>query len=277
MTNELENLKETILKEYPRLKEDSTFKFQCNKQMSCFTECCGDVNIVLTPYDVLLLKNKLKITSEEFLEKYTICPFTKDQKLPVPILKMNDDEKKRCPFVEENGCIVYDARPWSCRMYPVGLASPKSKELEAFYFILQEESCQGHGATKEWTVKEWVNDQGINEYNEMGEFFKEITLHDYLEKGGTLKPEKIEMYYNACYELDKFKRFIFESKFLNYFDVDEHTVNKIKNNETELLKFGFKWLKFSLFNEKTMTVKSDILEAKKKKLTEDSQNKDDKQ
>ena len=61
MTEELKNLKETILKEYPRLNENSTFKFQCDKQMSCFTECCGDVNIVLTPYDVILLKNRLNL------------------------------------------------------------------------------------------------------------------------------------------------------------------------------------------------------------------------
>ena len=266
MTEELKNLKETILKEYPRLNENSTFKFQCDKQMSCFTECCGDVNIVLTPYDVMLLKNRLNLTSDEFLKKYTICPFSKELKLPIPILKMNDDENKRCPFVNENGCTIYDARPWPCRMYPVGLASPKSENEEAFYFVLEEEGCKGFTASRELAIKDWLNEQGINDYNEMGELFKEITLHDYLEKGGSLQPEKIEMFYTACYDLDKFKRFIFDSKFLNYFDVDKDTVNKMKNDEKELLKFGFNWLKFSLFGEKTMKVKNEVLSTKKKEL-----------
>ena len=45
---------------------------------------------------------------------------------------------------------------------------------------------------------------------------------------------------------------------------DEKT--RIKNDEIELLKFGYDWLKFALFGEKLMTVKTDILEAKKKEL-----------
>ena len=65
--------------------------------------------------------------SAEFLEKYTIQPFTKDQKLPVVILKLNDDEIKQCQFVKEEGCSIYEDRPWSCRMYPIGLASQKTK------------------------------------------------------------------------------------------------------------------------------------------------------
>ena len=37
-------------------------------------------------------------------------------------------------------------------------------------------------------------------------------------------------------------------------------------DEKELLKFGFNWLKFSLFGEKTMKVKNEVLSTKKKEL-----------
>jgi len=103
---EIENLKKAILEEYPRLSEDSEFEFSCNKDVPCFNDCCGDVNIFLTPYDVLRLKNHLEISSGEFLRQYTISPFDENLKYPVVLLKMNDNEKKSCQFVTEDGCSV---------------------------------------------------------------------------------------------------------------------------------------------------------------------------
>ena len=69
--NELETLKKTILEQFPRLDEDAKFTFSCHPGVSCFNQCCSDVNIFLTPYDVLRLKNRLGISSQEFLDKYT--------------------------------------------------------------------------------------------------------------------------------------------------------------------------------------------------------------
>ena len=57
----LRNLKETVLKEYPRMNLDSTFRFSCHPGVACFNRCCADVNIFLTPYDVLRMKNRLGI------------------------------------------------------------------------------------------------------------------------------------------------------------------------------------------------------------------------
>ena len=127
MSREIEKLKETILKEYPRLNLDSQFRFKCHKDVPCFNSCCGDVNIFLTPYDIIRLKNRLGITSGEFLAKYTISPFDENTKYPVILLKMEDNERKSCPFVSEAGCTVYEDRPWPCRMYPLGMASPKDE------------------------------------------------------------------------------------------------------------------------------------------------------
>ena len=81
------------------------FNFQCGPGVGCFTRCCQDVTIVLTPYDILRLKNRLGITSEDFIDQYTL-PLTKsDSGLPVFILKMGEDPDKRCPFVTSGqGC-----------------------------------------------------------------------------------------------------------------------------------------------------------------------------
>ena len=68
----IQNLKNKILQDYPRMTLDDTFKFACHDKISCFNQCCRDVNIFLTPYDIIRLKNRLGMTSEEVLKKYTI-------------------------------------------------------------------------------------------------------------------------------------------------------------------------------------------------------------
>jgi len=266
---EIENLKKAILDEYPRLAEDSSFTFRCHSGVSCFNDCCGDVNIFLTPYDIIRLRSRLGITSGEFLAKYTISPFDENLRYPVVMLKMQDNEKKTCPFVSEQGCTVYEDRPWSCRMYPLGLASPKdgSEELDKeFYFLLQEDVCKGFQEKRQQTVADWIKDQGIAEYNEIGDLFKDIALHEGLQKDGGMTPEKIEMFFTVAYNIDKFRQFILNSTFLDKFEVKAEMRQKIEKDDVELLKFGFNWLRFSLFGEKTMTVKQDVLNAKQSEL-----------
>jgi len=97
--NEIENLKKAILEEYPRLTEDDTFRFACHPGVPCFNECCSDVNIFLTPYDILRMKNRLGISSMEFLDQYTLTPLDQNLKYPILMLRMQDDEKKKCQLV----------------------------------------------------------------------------------------------------------------------------------------------------------------------------------
>ena len=59
----------------------------------------------------------------------------------------------------------------------------------------------------------------------------------------------------ASYDLDTFWQFVFESSFLERFDVDKNTVESIRSNQESLLKFGMEWLLFALFNEGTIRPK----------------------
>jgi len=266
---EIERLKEEILKDYPKMTEDSSFAFACHPGVPCFNGCCADVNIFLTPYDIVRLRNNLGITSEEFLSKHTVSPFDKNLKYPVILLAMNDDEKKSCPFVGEGGCQVYEDRPWACRMYPLGMGSQKDSVGQTdndFYFLLKESVCKGHNEGHTQTVAQWLDDQGITEYDKMGYYFKELTLHEYFQKGENLPMKKVEMFFLASYNLDKFRDFLFDSTFFDKFEVDEETRDKIEKDDVELLKFGYYWLRFSLFGDNSMKVKNDVLETKKKEM-----------
>ena len=262
-TASLEKMKETILREYHRMGRKDTFQFACHAGLPCFNHCCADVTIVLTPYDVHRMKTALRMSSNEFLAKYTFVPFNKEQKIPVVILKMREDERKTCPFVSEKGCTIYENRPWACRMYPVGIASPTKGNAEGdeFFFVMKERPCDGLDEKKEWTVESWIEDQGVNEYNEMGELFKEISLHRRLLTGMELNPGQVDMFYTACYDLDKFREFVFKSSFLSKFEIEPETLSVIRSDDIELMKFAFRWLRFSLFHEPTIHMNKSIIEA----------------
>lgn len=255
---------ESIIKDYPRLGPEDRISFRCNQSLECFTRCCSDISIVLTPYDILRMKQVLGIDSSSFLEQYTISPFTKEQKVPVILLKM-DKETKKCPFVSsEKGCSIYANRPWACRMYPLGMAEPDNPTPEdrSFYFLLNEESCLGHNEDCSITVEEWIQDQGIEEYNAYGSPFKELMLHPFWNGEETLLPEQIDMYYMACYDLDRFRRFVFETRFLELFEVDESRVEAMRGSDIELSDFAMQWLKFSLFKEESMKIKRSVIESR---------------
>jgi hypothetical protein len=150
-------------------------------------------------------------------------------------------------------------------MFPLGLAAQKDTpdgwRGERFYFLLKEEGCAGFEEPKEWTVRQWLDDQEIDAYDEWGEAFKELTLHKYFEDGGTLSPEKMHMFFTACYDLDRFRKFVFESTLLKRFDVEEDFVEEVRYSDEALLRFAFLWLRFSLFGEPTMKPKPDVVEA----------------
>ncbi len=261
--NALGELKKTILEQYPRLDENAEFKFSCHPGVSCFNQCCADVNIFLTPYDVLRLKNHLGIDSQEFLDKYTQLVADPKQQLPAVQLLMTETDTKHCYFVEQGkGCTVYENRPWSCRMYPVGQASPKENgnaDEKKFFFLLQEDVCKGFEEEKKWTIAGWLKDQKVDEFDTFGEMFKEITFHNFFEQGKVLTPQKVDMFFLALYNLDRFRDFIFNTTFLKRFDIEEKTLEKIKTDDEELLRFACQWVKFSLFGEKTIQIKSELL------------------
>jgi Fe-S-cluster containining protein len=255
-----EQVRKKILTESPRLGPGDVFQFACHPGVSCYIRCCADVNIFLLPYDVLRMKRRLGIDSGEFLRKYTLLPVHKEMKTPAVLLRMNDDQAKTCPFACKEGCSIYADRPWPCRMFPLGLAAQKNTpdgwQGDRFYYLLQEEVCQGFHEAREWTVVRWLEDQKVDEYDRWGDPYKELTLHEFFEKGGVLSPEKLHMLYMACYDLDAFRQFVFDSTLLERFDVDADFVEQMRYDDEELLRFSFLWLRFCLFGERTMKVKA---------------------
>ncbi|MFZ0912377.1 MAG: YkgJ family cysteine cluster protein [Candidatus Korobacteraceae bacterium] len=247
---------ERILQETPRMNLDTCFNFACGPGKDCFNSCCRDVAILLSPYDVLRLKRALGMDSSQFLEQYTLTTCSQEKRVPAVLLKM-DEHSLKCPLVTEKGCKVYSNRPWACRMYPLGMAEPKGPNATAqrFYFLLKEELCHGHGADKPCSVRDWIEKQGIESFERMQTPFLEFMSHPGWEKPELLSAESLAMYYMALYDLDRFRRFVFDTRFLELFEVDEARIEAMANDDEELLEFAIEWLAFSLFHEKRMRLR----------------------
>ena len=248
---------------------DKEFNFKCHKGIECFTKCCSNIDILLTPYDVVRLKKRLGLTSEVFLEAYTYMSIDPSTSHPHAMLKMSDDKDRTCPFLSDEGCQVYTDRPANCRYYPVGQGTMNKEvnedltETEEFYFFVKEEHCLGYKEDQAWTIRSWREDQGVDEYDKINSTWKSLQLRKNLP-GKELEENKQFQYYMASYDLDRFRRYIFESDFLNVFDIDEETLKKIKEDEVELIQFGVKYIKFVMMMEESLKLKKDADKYKKK-------------
>jgi len=239
-----------------RMDAEHVFQFNCGPDVPCFTECCRDITIVLTPYDVLRLKNATHTPSNEFLDTYTIIIQREKRLIPMVVLKMNEHDK-RCPFVTERGCSVYADRPWPCRMYPLNM-----EDDGTFNLITDASRCKGLNEKTAHRISNWLIEQGVPMYDEMNHLFSEITAPLQAEELDIDNPKIFQMTFMALYNLDTFRKFIFESTFFDRFELENILIEKLKRSDVELLKFSFDWIKFGLFGQKTLKVKESAMHQK---------------
>ncbi|MGK7345873.1 MAG: YkgJ family cysteine cluster protein [Candidatus Nitrospinota bacterium M3_3B_026] len=244
-----------ILDRMGRVGWNDTFSFSCHKELSCWTVCCRQAEITLTPYDVLRLKNRLGMRSGDFLEKHGRVTADAGFGLPAVRLKMNGDGA--CPFVTDDGCTVYSDRPTTCRLYPLGhgVSSGTDKARgESVFFKIEEDHCLGWGEPKTWRLDEWVVDQGAKEYNYYNAVSPSLSFHPKLDPK-KLDDKKLGMILMALYDLDKFREFVFGTTFLERFEIEKDTVDGIRENDEELLKFGVRWIEFSILGAPVIDVR----------------------
>ncbi|MCP4112439.1 MAG: YkgJ family cysteine cluster protein [Desulfobacteraceae bacterium] len=226
---------------------DDRFKFSCSKNVPCFNECCKDLSQILTPYDILRLKNSLGISSGDFLEQYTLRQTGPESGLPVIIFKTDMSAELKCPFVTPSGCSVYEDRPSSCRTYPLARVVSRSREtgiLSEQYVLLKETHCLGFEQDHTQTVREWIKDQGIEIYNEMNDMMMEIIALKNRLRPGPLDIKTSHIFHMACYDLDAFRTHVFEKGIFESISTEtSYTEETVKDDDTALLKLGLAWIK----------------------------------
>ena len=249
---------------------DSKIKFRCHPGVSCFTACCGNINIILTPFDILRLRRHLNMTADEFLLRFTTPMFI--EQTDMPGVKIHLDENGRCPFVTDEGCTIYPYRPSACRYYPIGMANfheggEEGVASEQFFFVVKEDHCKGHEEDTDWTIREWRADQGVDECDEMNKEWLELIMRrKSFGHQASLSDEAKKVFFMVSTDLDKFKHFIFNSSFLDTYDVEQETLDEIKKDDIALLKFSYKYLASSLFGTNDIKIKPKKIKESSEKI-----------
>ena len=256
-----------------RLTAKDRFCFSCHKGVSCWNECCHDPDITLTPNDILRLAKHFETRPSKFNAIFA-APAVHDQSgMPVMKLKVVDkgdgQPRKPCVFLDEvEGCTVYNDRPAACRYYPLGLATVKMKgheEPEDFYFLVKETHCKGHEEPKEQSVAEFRAGQGVDDYDAVnrGWIHLLMKLASWKTLGGPWGKEPDErtrkMFFMATTDIDAFRMFVFNSTFLDKYEITPESREELAMNDEALLKLAFDWLRHVMFNEPTIGLREHVL------------------
>lgn len=187
------------------IDKEETFRFACHGKVPCFNHCCRDLNQALTPYDVLCLKNYLKVSSREFIRTYALMYTGPSTGLPVVSLRFGDDEEKRCPFVTSGGCSVYPARPSSCRIYPLARALRRDRAdggISEHFAVFRESHCRGFEQPGTQTVRQWIADQQLETHLAMNDALMELIALKNQVRPGPLSTEHEQWTRMALYDVE---------------------------------------------------------------------------
>ena len=251
-----------------KLELGSKLQFDCHPGVSCYNACCKRADITLTPYDVIRLKDRLELSTGEFLQQHT-SPYAMDQH-GLPGLKMRTDDDGACLFVTDEGCSVYSDRPTACRYYPLGHMAMKSvdaKQDETHYFLVKEEHCKGHEESKVRTISEYRKDLGIVDYDGYNREWLQIMLKK-KSAGPTVgqPPENtLQLFFMASYDMDRFRRFVLSDQFRSTYEVDAATYEVLEKEDVALMQFGVRFMKQVFFGERTIAEREGAWE---KRVTE---------
>ena len=228
------------------------FSFGCHPDVSCFTECCRELDLVLTPYDIHCLSKELQMKPAAFIERYVVLEQDENDVFPVLYLGMMDDGRASCPFIDSNGCRVYNGRPGACRAYPVGrgVTLDENGNKRELYVLVKEDHCRGFAEDQPFTVAEWFENQGLVEYNEINDELLTLLQHQNVSKGMRLTEKQRDNFLLALYKLDEFRDFVSSPGFQEEFKQNEEEMRSILSDDLKLLRFGIHWLKETLFAEK---------------------------
>ncbi len=262
---DLEKIKEEIPHESPvnpvELTLDSEIQFHCHKNISCFNECCKNIDITLMPYDIQRLKRRENISSSEWVAKYTV-PFPMDAH-DMPGLKLaTRPGSTACVYLTEEGCSVYEDRPTACRYYALGSMGVRKQgaaEVEDLYFLVKESHCKGHEEPRTLTVREYRAEQGLVEYDEKNREWRDIVLKK-RSSGPTVgapTPRSMQLFDMCSYDIDNFRAFLQSPGFTEIFDIDGQEKQDLTEDEDKLFQFSCRFLKQVLYGEMSISVNSE--------------------
>lgn len=240
--------------------DGKNFNFHCYPGVPCFLSCCRNVDMLLFPYDIVRLKQRLNINSSDFIRQHTQLCAGSHSHFPGLKLKLTEEALPSCPFLDPQGCRVYEDRPSACRTYPLerGVEQPgPGKPLQIHYFMTNHSYCKGHLESHTYSLKQWERDQRLYDYNLYNDLWAELDAFFATNPwGGEGKAGPYQqLAFMVCYNIDGFRDYVERHKILNTVRLTKDERRRIANSDEQLLRFGFVWLEFLLGGRKNLLAK----------------------
>lgn len=257
----------------PTMVADShVIEFSCHKGIGCWNACCSNIDISLTPYDVLRMKTRLGISSTEFLKDYTV-PYEMEKDGIAGIKFRPVEGGSACRFMKPEGCDIYTDRPTACRYYPVALLSMRKQDEYVdrdSYAIVKEDHCKGHEVNRRITIADYRKEQGLEEYDELARGWRQLVLKK-KSSGPTIGKPSLrsrQLFFMACYDIDKFREFVRMESFGKLFELPADEKEALLEDDVALLQFAFRFLRQVLFGEESIALNAEAAQERLAKVQE---------
>ncbi|MBE0582800.1 MAG: YkgJ family cysteine cluster protein, partial [Desulfofustis sp.] len=221
------------------------FSFGCHPDVACFTRCCHELELAVSPYDVLRIRQATGLSSADVLARYVIIEQETDDIFPRMYLTMVDDGAASCVFLGKNGCLIYHHRPGACRMYPLGRATVKNgTEIDEHFVLLHEPHCLGFHQQQITTAAGYLQSQELAPYNRFNDRLAEITQHDRIKQGLRLSDNQCRAFILALFDLDSFRSGLLAGEIAG----EPIGETSLLHDDEALLDYGLRWLARLLFD-----------------------------
>jgi hypothetical protein len=130
------------------------------------------------------------------------------------------------------------------------------------YALVKEAHCLGHFEDRSLTIADYRKEQGLEDYDALGRGWRQLVLKKKSSGPTVGKASKrsLQMFFMACYDLDRFREFVSSGPFNETYELPDELKQQILGDETELMQFGFRFLRQVMFGEESIPMRADALE-----------------